>query len=67
MQHQDPKLTKLYRGANVTVSYYCDYAQEYFHLTGTVEEIESFWQLIQIEKCLIGFNEIDKISFHERQ
>ena len=66
MQHQDPKLTKLYKGANVTVSYYCDYVHECFQITGSVEKIDSFWQLVQIGECIISFTEIDEITLHNR-
>ena len=54
-------LIDLRKGQNVTVVYYNDYEEEYLQLTGTVEKVDSYWQLLQIGKIAIGFDEISEI------
>ena len=55
-------LIDLRKGQNVTVVYYNDYEEEYLQLTGTVEKIDSYWQLLQVGKITINFDEISEIS-----
>ena len=54
-------LVDLRKGQNVTVVYYNDYAEEYLQLTGTVEKVDCYWQLLQIGKITIAFDEISDI------
>ena len=54
-------LVDLRKGQNVTVVYYNDYEEEYLQLTGVVEKVDSYWQLLQIGKIAIDFEEISAI------
>ena len=54
-------LVDLRKGQNVTVVYYNDYEEEYLQLTGVVEKVDSYWQLLQIGKIAIDFKEISAI------
>ena len=52
------KLTSLRKGQVATVVYYCEYAQEYHQLTGPVDKVDFYWNMIQIGSSCIGFMEI---------
>ena len=54
-------LIDLRKGQNVTVVYYNDYEEEYLQLTGQVEKVDSYWQLLQVGNVAIGFDEISDI------
>lgn len=54
-------LVDLRKGQNVTVVYYNDYEEEYLQLTGVVEKVDSYWQLLQLGNIAIGFDEIAEI------
>lgn len=59
-------LSILQTGNLVTLSYYCQYGKQYYHLTGIVTRIDSFWQEIQVGDMTICFAEIDTIRIQER-
>ena len=54
-------LVDLRKGQSVTVVYYNDYEEEYLQLTGVVEKVDSYWQLLQLGNIAIGFDEISEI------
>lgn len=54
-------LVDLRKGQNVTVVYYNDHEEEYLQLTGVVEKVDSYWQLLQIGNVAIDFDEISEI------
>ena len=54
-------LVDLRKGQNVTVVYYNDYEEEYLQLTGVVDKIDYYWQLLQLGNIAIGFDEISEI------
>ena len=54
-------LVDLRKGQSVTVVYYKDYEEEYLQLTGVVEKVDSYWQLLQLGNIAIGFDEISEI------
>lgn len=54
----DRVLRELEKGQVVTAVYFCEYAHEYFQLTGEVAKIDSYWNLLQIGNTAIDFKEI---------
>ena len=56
------QLTSLKPGNVATVVYYCDYAQEYHQLTGSVRKVDAYWKLLQIGNVSIDFCEIAEIE-----
>lgn len=54
-------LIDLRKGQNVTVVYYSGYEEEYLQLTGAVEKVDSYWQLLQVGNIAISFDEISEI------
>lgn len=60
------KLTSLRKGQVATVVYYCEYAQEYHQLTGPVDKVDFYWNMIQIGSSCIGFGEIFDVVVMER-
>ena len=57
----DSILISLRKGQSVTVVYYSGYEEDYLQLTGLVEKVDSYWQLLQIGNVAIGFDEISEI------
>ena len=56
------QLSGLEKGSMITVVYYSEYEQEYCQLTGAVEKVDAFWQLLQIGNISIDFQEISGIE-----
>lgn len=56
------QLSLLKKGNMVTVVYYCQYAQEYYQLTGPVEKIDFYWKQMQLGHISIDFCEIAEIN-----
>lgn len=55
-------LSMLTKGTIVTVVYYCEYAQEYHQITGTVAAVDTYWSLLQVGNISIDFSEIAAIE-----
>lgn len=66
MEELNRKLTSLSKGQVATVVYYCEYAQEYHQLTGPVDKVDFYWNMIQIGSSCIGFGEIFDVVVMER-
>ena len=45
-------------GTIVTVVYYCRYREEYCQVTGTISQIDKFWEYIQLGACCIDCADI---------
>ena len=66
MEELNRKLTSLRKGQIATVVYYCEYAQEYHQLTGPVDKVDFYWNMIHIGSSCIGFGEIFDVVVMER-
>ena len=56
------QLSVLRKGTMATVVYYCEYAQEYHQITGTVVAVDTYWRLLQVGNTSIDFSEIAEIE-----
>ena len=54
-------LTELCKGQQVTVVYYGTMEQETPQITGTVMNVDPYWQTLQVNKVAIDFSEIYEI------
>lgn len=48
----------LEQGTLITVVYFCPYQESYCQITGTVNKIDAFWKLLQIDGICIDFCDI---------
>ena len=56
------QLSVLRKGTMATAVYYCEYAQEYHQITGTVVAVDTYWRLLQVGNTSIDFSEIAEIE-----
>lgn len=57
-------LCALQPGDMVTIVYYCRYREEYCQITGSLTKIDSFWQMLQIGKICLDYEDLCKVNTH---
>ena len=55
-------LSELNPGDDVTVEYYCPNQQRYVTHSGLVKKVDVFWKELQLNDCIITFDEISNIT-----
>ena len=59
------QLSKIQKGDEIQVVYYCDCCKQYCHISGIVMKVDSFWKTLQINEVVIDFDDIYSILFDE--
>ena len=55
-------LCALQPGDMITVIYYCSYGEEYRQLTGHVEKVDGYWQMLQIGTSCVDYTDIVEVA-----
>ena len=55
-------LSRLHKGSSVTVIFYCMIAQEYQQITGSIEKLDTYHNLLHIGNMAIDFSDIERIE-----